>query len=162
MQKKKRRKLITIAFLLRPRGNDWDTFVSRNVRIEKTWEFGFVITRGRWAELKTEGWVHCGHQRAKHLELDNEEFICRKLQEVCVCKYTYRCSPPLGPTTLTLIWWYIPRTQMTLVLIGKGLVFEGWTSKIEVSRANSIYMYILYISPFWQEGPMQILHFHMG
>ena len=27
----------------------------------------------------------------------------------------------------------IPRTQMTLVLIGKGLVLEGWHSKIEVS-----------------------------
>ena len=28
---------------------------------------------------------------------------------------------------------YTPRTQMTLVLIGKGLVLEGWPSKIEVS-----------------------------
>ena len=29
--------------------------------------------------------------------------------------------------------WYIPRTQMTLVLIGKGLVLVGcWPSKIEV------------------------------
>ena len=36
---------------------------------------------------------------------------------------------------------YIPGTQMTLVLIGKGLVLEGWPSKIEVSWVLDIYIY---------------------
>ena len=40
---------------------------------------------------------------------------------------------------------YIPRTQMTLVLIGKGLVLEGWPSKIEVSRVLGIYIYIIWL-----------------
>ena len=34
---------------------------------------------------------------------------------------------------------YVPRTQMTLVLIGRGLVLEGWPSKIEVSWVLGIY-----------------------
>ena len=37
---------------------------------------------------------------------------------------------------------YTPRTQMTLVLIGQGLVLEGWPSKIEVSWVLGIYIYI--------------------
>ena len=44
---------------------------------------------------------------------------------------------------------YIPRTQMTLVLIGKGLVLEGLTFKntVEVIGALGIYIYIhIYIS----------------
>ena len=32
-----------------------------------------------------------------------------------------------------IIYIYIPRTQMTLILIGKCLVLEGWPSKIGVS-----------------------------
>ena len=35
---------------------------------------------------------------------------------------------------------YIPRTQMTLILIGKGLVLEGWPSKIGVSWVLGIYI----------------------
>ncbi len=35
---------------------------------------------------------------------------------------------------------YNPRTQMTLVLIGKGLVLEGWPSKIEVSWVLGLYI----------------------
>ena len=34
---------------------------------------------------------------------------------------------------------YIPRTQMTLVLLEKGLVLEGWPSKIEVIWALGIH-----------------------
>jgi len=36
---------------------------------------------------------------------------------------------------------YIPRTQMTLVLIGKGLVLRGWPSKIEAIYVLGIYIY---------------------
>ena len=37
---------------------------------------------------------------------------------------------------------YVPRTQMTLVLIEKGLVLEGWPSKIEVSWLLGIYVHL--------------------
>ena len=39
--------------------------------------------------------------------------------------------------TISLNTW-LPRTQMTLVLIGKGLVLGGWPSKIEVIGALGI------------------------
>ena len=39
---------------------------------------------------------------------------------------------------------YIPGTQMTLVLIGKGLVSGAWPSKIEVIWVPGIYIYIIY------------------
>ena len=37
---------------------------------------------------------------------------------------------------------YIPRTQMTLVLVRKGLVLRGWPSKIEVSWVLGVYIYL--------------------
>ena len=40
------------------------------------------------------------------------------------------------------IYIYIPGTQMTLVLIGKGLFWGGWPSKIEVKWVLGIYIYI--------------------
>ena len=59
------------------------------------------------------------------------------------------------PFTSSWKYIYIPWIQMTLVLIGKGCVFGGWPSKIEVIGALGIYiqymnMYI-YISVlyFW-------------
>ena len=36
---------------------------------------------------------------------------------------------------------YIPRTQMTLVLVRKGLVLRGWPSKIEVSWVLGVYIF---------------------
>ena len=42
---------------------------------------------------------------------------------------------------LLIIYIYIPGTQMTLVLVGKGLVLEGWPSKTEVSCGLGIYLY---------------------
>ena len=36
----------------------------------------------------------------------------------------------------------IPRIQMTLVLLEKGYVLEGWPSKIEVIWALGIYTFI--------------------
>ena len=39
----------------------------------------------------------------------------------------------------------VPGTQMTLVLVGKGFVLEGWPSKIEVTQALGIRIYILCI-----------------
>ena len=36
---------------------------------------------------------------------------------------------------------YLPRTQMTLVLIEKGLVLEGWSPKIEDKQVPGIYIY---------------------
>ncbi len=42
---------------------------------------------------------------------------------------------------------YIPRTQMTLLLIEKGLVLEGWPSKIEVSwGSRHTYIHIMCIN----------------
>ena len=46
-------------------------------------------------------------------------------------------SPGISYSTLMInytihVYIYIPRTQMTLVLIGKGLALGGWPSKIEV------------------------------
>ena len=47
------------------------------------------------------------------------------------------------------VYIYIPRTQMTLVLIGKGLVLEGWVpSKIEVSWVLGIFILYIYIYLF--------------
>ena len=47
-----------------------------------------------------------------------------------------------------LIYNYIPETQMTLVLIGKDLVLEGSTPKIENKRVPGVYyIYILYPKP---------------
>ena len=43
------------------------------------------------------------------------------------------------------IYIYTPGTQMTRVLIGKGLVLGGWPSKIEVIWVPGIYIYIIYI-----------------
>ena len=40
---------------------------------------------------------------------------------------------------LIYIYIYTPRTQMTLVLLGKGLVLGGWPSKTEVSWVLGIY-----------------------
>ena len=40
------------------------------------------------------------------------------------------------------IYIYIPRTQMTIILIGKGLVLGGWPSKIEVIWVPGIYIYM--------------------
>ncbi len=37
-----------------------------------------------------------------------------------------------GLESFTLLPWKLPGTQMTLVLIGKGLLLGGWPSKIEV------------------------------
>ena len=39
-----------------------------------------------------------------------------------------------------IIYIYVPGTQMTLVLIGKGLVLGGWPSKIEVIGVPGIYL----------------------
>ena len=54
-----------------------------------------------------------------------------------------------SPGTMGPVYWrihkyiyIIPRTQMTLVLIEKGLVLEGWPSKIEASWVLGIYTYI--------------------
>ena len=41
--------------------------------------------------------------------------------------------------------WILPGTQMTLVFVGKGLVFLGWPSEIEVIEAPG--MYIVYSHP---------------
>ncbi len=45
------------------------------------------------------------------------------------------------PSLTVMLWTAIclPRTQMTLVLIGKGLVLRGWPSKIEVIGVLGIY-----------------------
>ncbi len=43
---------------------------------------------------------------------------------------------------LISIYMYIPGTQMTLVLLGKGIVLEGWPSKIEVGWVPIICLYI--------------------
>ena len=37
---------------------------------------------------------------------------------------------------------YIPRTQITLVFIGKGLVLDGWSPKIEDIHRFQVYIYI--------------------
>ena len=37
---------------------------------------------------------------------------------------------------------YLPGTQMTLVLVGKGLVLGGSTTKIEDKQVPGIYIYI--------------------
>ena len=47
------------------------------------------------------------------------------------------------------MYMYIPRTQMTLVLNGKGLVLGGWPSKIGVIGVLGIYIYIIYIYIFF-------------
>ena len=49
--------------------------------------------------------------------------------------------------------YFLPRTQMTLVLIGKCLVLRGWPSKIEVIGALGIlyiYKWICIIQSMWQ------------
>ena len=46
-------------------------------------------------------------------------------------------------TTWKQTYIYIPGTQMTLVLIGKDLVLEGSTTKIEDKQVAGIYIYIL-------------------
>ena len=43
-------------------------------------------------------------------------------------------------------------TQMTVVLIGKGLVLKGWPSKIEVIGALGIYIYIHIIDLSWESA----------
>ena len=60
---------------------------------------------------------------------------------------------------LSFLYWvyiyihvYIPRTQMTLVLIGKGLVLGGWSSKIEVSWVLGIYISYQKIWPIFPVG----------
>ena len=40
---------------------------------------------------------------------------------------------------------YTPRTQMTLILIGQGLVLDAWPSNIEVSWVLGIYIYHVYL-----------------
>ena len=47
----------------------------------------------------------------------------------------------LGKSFKKNIYIYIPGTQMTLVLIGKDLVLEGSTTKIEANRFQ-VYIYI--------------------
>ena len=47
------------------------------------------------------------------------------------------------PSGNKYMYIYIPRTQMTLVLVRKGLVLRGWPSKIEVSWVLGTY--IIYI-----------------
>ena len=48
------------------------------------------------------------------------QILPRVVSSSCACEYES-------------VNWYIPRTQMTLVLLEKGLVLEGWPSKIEAS-----------------------------
>ncbi len=43
-------------------------------------------------------------------------------------------------------------TQMTLVLLGKGLVLRGWPSKIEVIGAVGLSFYFFWISIVWDGG----------
>ena len=57
---------------------------------------------------------------------------------------------------------YIPRTEMTLVLLGKGLVLKGWPSKIEVNWVLGVYIYIyIYLAIFpsirWGRPRLQCL-----
>ncbi len=44
---------------------------------------------------------------------------------------------------------YVPRTQMTFVLIGKGFVLEGWPSNIEVSWVLGICLWFLHQVTPW-------------
>ena len=54
-----------------------------------------------------------------------------------------RChTPSKFNMDLHFIYIYIPRTQMTLVLIRKGLVLGGWPSKIEVVWVPDIRIHI--------------------
>ena len=43
---------------------------------------------------------------------------------------------------MSITFYYIPRTQMTLVFIGNGFVLKGWHSKIEVIGARTCSKYI--------------------
>ena len=55
----------------------------------------------------------------------------------------YKKFPNLNSSFRKLYKIYIPRTQMSLVLIGKGLVlWGGWHSKIEVIWVLGMYIYI--------------------
>ncbi len=48
------------------------------------------------------------------------------------------------------IYVYIPGTQLTLVLIRKGLLLEGWSTKMEDKQVTGIYIYkIIYILYTW-------------
>ena len=60
-----------------------------------------------------------------------------------------------------IFFWevYIPRTQMTLVLIGKGLVLGGWPSEIEViwvpgSQTDDIGMKLIWSLPVKMEASL--------
>ena len=86
-------------------------------------------------------WKHC---------LDSRNTCCRLSSEgtqASLRASTRRTSKVLGlggnlDYTNVHVYMYIPRTQMTLVLIRKGLVFfwGGWPLKIEVIGALGIYM----------------------
>ena len=57
----------------------------------------------------------------------------------------FKKPPPKNKVALTFrasdIYIYIPGTQMTLVLTGKGLLLEGSNPKIEDKQVPGIYIY---------------------
>ena len=66
---------------------------------------------------------------------------------MCTCIHIY---------IYTHLYIHIPGTQMTLVLIGKGLVLEGWPSKIEVIWVPGIYIY--HINTSFRGNPINSDH----
>ena len=94
---------------------------------------------------------------------ENIHILLWYLEKWCVCIYKYHETPfsmkskifgHLKPRLLTIktskkcrfggpmLYIYIPGTQMTLVLLGKGLVLEGSTPKIENKQVLGIYILI--------------------
>ena len=61
---------------------------------------------------------------------------------------------------------YLPGTQMTLVLIGKGLVLAGWPSKIEVIWVPGRWWFQIFLFssrvPIWEDEAILTHIFQMG